>query len=1046
MDDGRGASEVERLEAAIAALEAQREQLGDAVVDTALAPLGAELRRLAAAPRTRRRQVTVMFADLSGYTTLSEQLDPEQVASMLAGFWRHVDAVIEQHRGRVFSHMGDGAMAVWGADVSSEDDATTAVDAALAIVDLVETNGVVIAGTRFDAQVSIGINTGLGHLVDLQDATVVGDSVNVAARLESAAPAGAVLISRSTFHQVRGIFDVSDRGTLDLKGRAGAVHAYEVLRRRPRTFHRPTRGVEGIETAMIGRDDELATIVDRHHRVLTTFEPCTTLVVGESGVGKSRLLHEAYDWLETCGIHVRYFEGRCRPDHPDRAFSLLRSILSHRFEINDNDSAEIAFGKLATGIAGLLGPDVDAMLMSGNIGGLAGFGTGDSDGSMMRSAALADVRALFEGFVSGGLPAVLVVEDIHWADAESLDLLEHVVGEAPPGLAVLASARPEIASARPAWLDETSPRSHDHRVIQLAPLDDEQIGRLLDELLQFADTVPDELREQTRQVCDGNPFHVEELVKMLIDDGVIDVGDPWVIHADRLRERRVPTTLTGVLQARLDLLPADAFRVLQVASVIGRSFWMEAVRRLIGGTISADGVDTAIAALADAEFVHRPPVSRFAGTQQLSFKHEFTRAVTYDTVALEDRPALHAAAATWLTDIAGDRPAEQAIAIARHLDAAADPTSAASWFERAARHARTQSAFVDAARLFASAVARYPSGSAEGHRAALARADSLVVSGQFDAAKDELHGMLADGLVPGDVKKRAGAHLARIAFLRDGDFAHAKRLLDDAIAIPIPDEATSDAHDFVRHQLANLHIVVGDYPAAVACLEENLARGGHRRDRNRHGWGLNNLVHALAQDGQFDRARAVADEAVAAAAELDDPRLDMAVRAQLGLIAVVQADWPAARYHFDLAQAVNRRNRDIEKLATVANFLGEIAVELGDLERAREEFAAAAEYAIEASVLTELMRSIVGLVDLLGCWGHTDLAARVFATCLAHESAGGEVQRYGAAVAARHGFDHPVEPAEVDAVALARALVAATREDAHTVADLLSTNARGALT
>lgn len=1022
MDVDAGTPEVAQLEVAIAAIEGQRLQLGDAVVATAVAPMRAELRRLQSGSRSRRRQVTVMFADLSGYTTLSEHLDPEQVASMLSSFWSHVDRVIEEHRGRVFSHMGDGAMAVWGADVSEEDDAEKAVDAALAIIDLVAEEGVVVAGTRIDAQVSIGINTGLGHLVDLQDATVVGDSVNVAARLESAADAGTVLISRSTFHQVRGIFDVADVGSLDLKGRAEGVQAYQILRRRPRSFHRPTRGVEGVETAMVGRDRELRSITDRHHATLTEFEACVSIVVGEPGSGKSRLLHEAYDWLETAGIKVRYFEGRCRPDHPDRAFSLLRSILSHRFEISDNDSVETAFDKLATGLAGLMGDAVDAVSMAHNIGGLAGFG--HTTATVTRAAAVADVLDLFRSFPSAELPAVLVLEDLHWADAESLDLIDELLAHPPPGLAVLVSARPEVEVMRPGWFEAAPPLAKP-LVLTLGPLEDDDISRLLDDLLRFASEVPEALRTRVFEVCSGNPFHLEELIKMLIDDRVIQVGDPWIIDEARLLERKVPLTLTGVLQARLDLLPSDHFAVLQAASVVGRSFWSDVIQVVVDGpAFDAAAVERSLDALVHAEFIHRRPVSRFVGTDQFSFKHEYTRAVTYDTIGLQRRPRLHARAAAWLADAAGDRPDEQAIVIARHLDAAEDPLAAAAWFERAAQHARSQSAFVDAARLFGEAAQRYPRRRAERYRVLVDRADAQVVSGRFDEAKEEMAVLLLDDDAPISFAKRVRAHLARIASLRDADFTRAQELLAEALAIEADDgdEAAMDADDFVRHQLGTFRVVVGDYAGAVRCFEENLTSQSASRDPNRHGWGLNNLAHALAQDGRLERAAAIAAEAKAIAADLDDPRLDMAVRAQLGLIAVRTSDWETAQHHFEAAQEANRRNDDPEKLATVANYLGETAIELGQLDRAAAEFADVVEYSLRSNVVLELVRCIVGYADLLGHRGHVHAAARVLATAVAHESAGAEVRRYAETVAKRHGLPDDVDTVPGELADLARSL------------------------
>src|SRR6056297_3392402 len=284
-----------KIKTAIDALEAQRHVLGDDVVETALAPLRASLAAATGAPRVRRRQVTVMFADLSGFTTLSEYLDPEELALMLARFWRSVDDIITRYRGNVLQHMGDGVLAVWSDTTALEDDAQQAVTAALQIIERVERDGILVAGANVEATVSIGINTGPVHLRALDDFgyTTLGDTVNVAARLEAGAGAGEVWISRATYHQVRGVFDLEDVGDRHLKGRKEPVRAYRVLRARPNVRTGYLRGLDGTDTQLVGRAEEQTLLGLRLDALETAGTPSSMVLIGDPGIGKSRLLEFA---------------------------------------------------------------------------------------------------------------------------------------------------------------------------------------------------------------------------------------------------------------------------------------------------------------------------------------------------------------------------------------------------------------------------------------------------------------------------------------------------------------------------------------------------------------------------------------------------------------------------------------------------------------------------------------------------------------------------------------------------------------------------------
>jgi class 3 adenylate cyclase len=294
-------TEMEQLEHAMAALEAQRSTLGDGVVDAALAPMRDKLAALKAQqPSTEqhRKQVTVLFADVSGFTAMSETMDAEDVTGVMNALWQRLDAAIASCGGAIDKHMGDAVMALWGVQTAHESDPEQAIRAALAMQ-------AALAAFRDERGVRlamrIGLNTGpvlLGEVGSTHEFTAMGDTVNLASRLEHAAPVGGVLISHDTYRHVRGLFDVQALEPITVKGKAEPVRVYVVQSAKPRAFRLGTRGVEGVETRMIGREAELKRLQDAVHAILQDREMQAVTIVGEAGLGKSRLLYEFQSWLE----------------------------------------------------------------------------------------------------------------------------------------------------------------------------------------------------------------------------------------------------------------------------------------------------------------------------------------------------------------------------------------------------------------------------------------------------------------------------------------------------------------------------------------------------------------------------------------------------------------------------------------------------------------------------------------------------------------------------------------------------------------------------
>ncbi|MBI1879683.1 MAG: AAA family ATPase, partial [Chloroflexi bacterium] len=402
-------NEIEQLEQAIAALEAQRALLGDAVADVAIAPLREKLAALqtpSPSPHTRgmpqepteqqRKQVTVLFADVSGFTAMSETMDPEEVSATMNALWSRLDTAITANGGWIDKHIGDAVMALFGVPTVREDDPERAIRAALAMqAELRAFTGAseespTTPENAPKLRMRIGINTGLallGKVGTTGEYTAMGDAVNLASRLEHAAPVGGILISHDTYRHVRGVFDVLPLEPISVKGKTEPIQVYVVRAAKPRAFRIPTRGVEGIETRTIGREAELQQLQEALFAAYNERKTHLVSIVAHAGVGKSRLLYEFHNWLELQPERIMLFKGRATQETTQLPYSLIRRVLAYRFDIQENDSAAVAREKLEQGMLKVMGADSTEKIHF--IGHLIGF---DFSNSPYLQGILADAR------------------------------------------------------------------------------------------------------------------------------------------------------------------------------------------------------------------------------------------------------------------------------------------------------------------------------------------------------------------------------------------------------------------------------------------------------------------------------------------------------------------------------------------------------------------------------------------------------------------------------------------------------------------------------
>jgi class 3 adenylate cyclase/tetratricopeptide (TPR) repeat protein len=676
----------EQIHAAIAAQATLRGVVSDELIDATVAALKAQL--VVIEPdelADRRRQATVLFADVAGFTALSEGIDPEIIAGLMNELWLVLDAAIVENGGRVDKHIGDAVMGVWGVDRSREDDPERAVRAALALRQRFEA----FRGSRdLPIGIRVGVNTGpvmFGRVGVAGEHSVTGDAVNVASRLEHAAPHGEILISHGTYGPVRGVFDVRELDPLTVKGKSDPLRCYAVSREKERAFRRPNRGVEGLETRLIGREAELDAVRAAYQQSTETGSAQSVLVVGEAGAGKSRLLQEFTEWLDLQHESIYYLKGRCFPDLASVPLGLFKAMFSSRFGIKDDDDPVQVAEKLRSGFGVLSDAEADVT------GHWIGFDLADSD-AVEKLAGSAEFGTIASAYLARYLryllddaPLVMVLEDVHWADQESLDAVTRLISKLGVSrLLVVMLARPSFVAAGSLRADDSTQSS----VVRLEGLTDREVRSLVSDILRRLPEIPDVLMDMIVERSDGNPFYIEELIKVMIDDGVIVVPDDdgsWSVTATRLEELAVPPTLEGVLQARLDSLHPERRRTLQYASVIGRTFWDSAVVALEANQTSGHGAEVteALGELTQREMVWRNPQSSMAGSTEFRFKHALLRDAAYETILLRDRQQLHALAADWLETQAGARLDEYLGLIAEHLEKSTDIDGAVEFHERA---------------------------------------------------------------------------------------------------------------------------------------------------------------------------------------------------------------------------------------------------------------------------------------------------------------------------------------------------------------------------
>jgi class 3 adenylate cyclase/tetratricopeptide (TPR) repeat protein len=578
-----------------------------------------------------RKIVTIVFCDVTGSTSMGEALDPESVRHVMERYFVAMQTAIHHHEGTVEKFIGDAVMAVFGVPQVHEDDALRAVRAAAEMREaLAALNEELDRDHGMTLACRIGVNTGEVVAGAGDQKIVTGDAVNVAARLEQAAPPGEILLGEDTVALVRDAVIAELIDPLDLKGKTDPVSAFRLLEVTP--------GAAGfarhLDAPMVGRARELSLLRSAFERTVTDHACQLFTVLGVAGVGKSRLMAAFGEGL---GERARVLRGRCLPYGDGITFYPLAEALIDVADLNEADTPHAARAKLAA----LVGRGEHAETIAERVGQAIGIPGSQS----APEETLWAIRVLLER-LAAERPVVFMIDDLQWAEPRFLELVEHVADLAQDAPILLACmARPELLNDHPGWaggkLNATS--------MLLEPLAPEECGTLVANLLAD-DSVDEAVRTSIAEAAEGHPLYAEEITGLLVDEGRLVLREGrWVATGD-ISDVPVPPTIAALLAARLDRLSSQERRLIDIASVMGQVFYSGAVRELAED--AADRVDSGITALVRKQFV-RSERSDIPATEALAFRHLLIRDAAYDAISKTTRAELHEGFADWLDGTAG---------------------------------------------------------------------------------------------------------------------------------------------------------------------------------------------------------------------------------------------------------------------------------------------------------------------------------------------------------------------------------------------------------
>jgi class 3 adenylate cyclase/tetratricopeptide (TPR) repeat protein len=873
-----------------------------------------------------RKLVTVLFADVSGFTSLSERLDPENVHGLMARVFELILAEVHRYEGTVNQFLGDGVMALFGAPIAHEDHARRGVQAALEISKALGTYAEQLSRAQgITFRVRQGLNTGLVVVGSVgndlrMDYTAVGDTTNIAARMQQAAEPGHVLISEATHRLVPGYFEARDLGELSVKGKAAPIRAWDVVSApagRTRLEVEADRGL----APLVGRERELG-ILEEAFELARAGRGQIVFVVGEPGIGKSRLL---YEFRRRVADRAAWLEGHCLSFGQSMAFHPLIDLLKREFGIEERDTEAAIAGKIEARVLRLaddLGPIVPYLqsLLSVDSGDPAVAGMNPQ---LRRAETFEALRRLIVR-AAERRPQIVLLEDLHWVDKTSEQFLLAMADAVPTFRALF------VLTYRPGYSNPFGERSYHTRIVPAA-LSAADSARMAEGVLA-THALPGEITEIIARKGEGNPFYVEEVVKSLRESGAVVVSESGYVLARSLDDIAVPDTIQDVIMARIDRLDEAPKKTLQLASVIGREF----TRRLLDRLAEAqERTGDFLTELKSVELIYEK--QQFP-EQAYTFRHALTQDVAYGSLLRERRRDLHRRIGLAIEELYADRLAEHYEVLAHHFATAEAWDKALDYLLKSAEKAAQAFALREGLALFEKALGtarrregQVPVATVMGiHRA---RADLFYAVGEYANSRFEAEALLSLARRAGDRPTEAGALVQSAwATVWMEDFPGALGQAAEAIALS---EAV-DAPQALAGALlvtSTVHSVTARHDQAEADVTRALAISRSAGAANWEGLSLSWFGFLRNWQGRYRESLEISREGVRIARDKQQVASLIRCLWSSGIASAGMGAYEAALTAFREGLTLTEKMGNVGELTRFSNTLGWLHIDCGDLER-----------------------------------------------------------------------------------------------------------------
>jgi DNA-binding SARP family transcriptional activator/class 3 adenylate cyclase/tetratricopeptide (TPR) repeat protein len=1019
----------------------------DAIPDRPLPLLPTDLAEQPPATRREtpgeRRIVTILYSEVKNATSIAEHLDPEELMDIMQGALDLLIQPIARYEGTVARLMGDAVLALFGAPIAREDDAERACRAALQIMEGTRGYAARLEQGRglVEFNVRVVIHAGLVTVGEVGsdprvEYTAMGDAVNVASGLEEVAEPGMVLITEDTHRLIAPLFQTEPLGPVQVRGRSEPVAMYRVLS--PRDVAGKGRGIAGLASPLVGRETEIQGLRDALQRLQMGVGGIVT-IVGEAGIGKSRLVTEL--WKGTTSDDLQWVEGRCLSYGSSTAFLPWVDMLCGLLGASADDPPLGVLGELRRWVQGLCPDHFDEVYPY--LGRMLSLPLEEEVEARLRQLEPEGLQVLTFRAVeraveaaSSERPLVLVCEDLHWADPTSLQLLEHLLGLADRvSLLLICAFRPHREHG--CWaIRETAARLYPHRHVDLylGPLSSADSEALVGHLLHV-DALPRSLRTRILDHAEGNPFYVEEVIRSLIDSEVIvyeEATAQWQA-AQRVKDIAIPDTLQGVLIARIDRLPEEARRVLQIASVIGWIF----LHRVLAAIAEGGELDANLLTLQREEMIReraRVPEREYI------FKHHLTQEAVYEGLLRRERRQLHRQVAEAWERLFPDRVEEQLGLLAHHWESAGEREMAGDYLRRAGEQAAAQFANAEAAGYFTRALDLTPQenltlrydlllarervcdlqGAREPQTEDLAALEMLAVALGDDRRRTEVslrraHYGIQTSNYPaamaaaqetiglarsiGDTYLEASAHLqsGRVLYTL-GDYADSQRSLERALSLAREAGASAGLRtnpqavgsaDLLRRLEARCLLQIGvvcgyqdDQDRAASFYRQVLRLSRELGDQDTEASALRLLGGALMSQGEYDRAGMHLRQSFEIFRQLGHRHEAAWALADSGWLRYLLGDYDGARLCYEQFLSTVRETRHARGVSWGLGDLAFITLRLGDAEQAQEYAQEGLQVGIQAGHRGVQALALMSLGHALGDLARLDEAPEAFQRAL----------------------------------------------------------------